>query len=162
MGEVYRAQDTRLNRPVAIKILPQGMAEDADRLRRFQQEARAAGGLNHPNILVVYDFGQREDTVFVVMELLEGQTLRERMAESALPVRKALEYAVQAARGLSAAHAKGITHRDIKPENLFVTNDGFVKVLDFGRPNKSHRAEATGPAHPPRPWKRILASSWGQ
>jgi serine/threonine protein kinase len=132
MGEVYRAQDARLNRAVAIKILPPGMAQDADRLRRFEQEARAAGSLNHPNILVVYDFGQREGTVFVVTELLEGQTLRERIAESALPVRKALEYAAQAARGLSAAHAKGITHRDIKPENLFVTNDGFVKILDFG------------------------------
>ena len=132
MGEVYRAHDTRLDRTVAIKILPSAWAGDADRVRRFEQEAHAAGSLNHPNIVSVHDFGRHNDAVYVVTELLEGETLRERLAGSALPVRKAIEFAVQAARGLSAAHAKGITHRDIKPENLFVTTAGFVKILDFG------------------------------
>ncbi len=132
MGEVYRARDTRLNRAVAIKILPPAFAEDADRLRRFEQEAQAAGSLNHPNIVAIYDLGRHEGAVYVVSELLEGETLRAKLAGGALPIRKAVEYAAQCARGLAAAHAKGITHRDIKPENLFVTSEGFVKILDFG------------------------------
>jgi hypothetical protein len=132
MGEVYRAQDMRLDRAVAIKVLPAAFAEDPERLRRFEQEARAAGSLNHPNIVVVYDFGRHESTVYEATELLDGETLRERMTESPLAVRKAIEVATQVARGLSAAHAKGITHRDIKPENLFLTSGGFVKILDFG------------------------------
>lgn len=132
MGVVYRAHDEVLRRDVAVKVLPYAATVDPDRLRRFQQEARAAGALNHPNILVIYDFGEHEGSPYVVTELLEGRTLRDQMGGRALPVRKALEYGAQIARGLSAAHEKGIVHRDLKPENLFVTNDGRVKILDFG------------------------------
>ena len=132
MGEVYRAHDSRLGREVAVKVLPAQFSADADRLRRFDQEARAAGMLNHPNILTIYDIGTEEDTVFVVSELLSGETLRERMGGSALPVRKAVEYALQIANGLAAAHEKGIVHRDLKPENIFLTKDGRAKILDFG------------------------------
>jgi serine/threonine protein kinase/dipeptidyl aminopeptidase/acylaminoacyl peptidase len=132
MGEVYGARDTRLNRIVAIKVLPPGFAHDSDRLQRFELEAQAAGSLNHPNIVAVYDLGTHQDTVYLVTELLEGETLRVRISGSRLPVRRAVEYAIQIAGGLAAAHAKGIVHRDIKPENLFLTSDGFVKILDFG------------------------------
>jgi Tol biopolymer transport system component len=136
MGEVYRALDTRLDRAVAIKVLPAEFANDADRLRRFEQEARATSALNHPNILTVYDIGTASTELggapFIVMELLEGEELRARLNDGALPVRTALDYAQQIAAGLSAAHEKGITHRDLKPENLFVTTDGRVKILDFG------------------------------
>jgi TolB-like protein/Tfp pilus assembly protein PilF len=132
MGEVYRARDPRLGRDVAVKVLPQEVASDPDRLRRFQREARAAGALNHPNILAVYDTGRHQTTPYVVSELLQGETLRERMSAAALPIPKAIDYAVQIARGLAAAHDKGIVHRDLKPENLFVTKDGLVKILDFG------------------------------
>jgi eukaryotic-like serine/threonine-protein kinase len=132
MGEVYRARDSRLGRDVAVKVLPASFAQDAERLRRFEQEARAAGALNHPNILAIHDLGTHEGSPYIVSELLEGQTLRERMSESQLPLRKALDYAVQIANGLGAAHEKGITHRDLKPENLFITKDGRVKILDFG------------------------------
>lgn len=132
MGEVYRGRDPRLGREVAIKILPAAMASDADRLHRFEQEARATGSLDHPNILAVHDFGSHEGAPYLVCELLDGETLRERLRRGPLPPRKATEIAVQVARGLAAAHAKGITHRDIKPENLFLTRDGGVKILDFG------------------------------
>ena len=132
MGEVYRARDARLNRDVAIKVLPAGFARDPERLRRFQQEAQAAAALNHPNILAVHDFGQHEGSPYMVTEFLDGETLRERVRLGALPVRKATEYAEQVARGLAAAHEKGIVHRDLKPENIFVTRDGRVKILDFG------------------------------
>ncbi|MFN8093845.1 MAG: protein kinase [Vicinamibacteria bacterium] len=132
MGEVYRARDTRLGREVALKTLPSAVAADADRLRRFEQEARSTGQLNHPNILAVYDVGAHDGSPYVVSELLEGETLRERIGGAALPARKAIEYAVQIARGLAAAHDKGIVHRDLKPENIFVTRDGRVKILDFG------------------------------
>ena len=132
MGEVYRARDARLSRDVAIKVLPPSFAEDAERLRRFELEARATGQLNHPNILQVYDVGTHEGAPYVVSELLEGETLRERIAGTALPVRKAIEIAIQIARGLAAAHEKGIVHRDLKPDNVFVTGDGRVKILDFG------------------------------
>jgi serine/threonine-protein kinase len=132
MGVVYRARDPRLDRDVAVKVLPEEVATDPERLRRFQNEAKAAGALNHPNILAVHDVGTHEGRPYVVTELLEGATLRERMAESSLPVEKAVDYGVQIARGLAAAHDKGIVHRDIKPENLFVTRDGLVKILDFG------------------------------
>jgi len=132
MGEVYRARDARLAREVAVKVLPASFAGDPDRLRRFEQEARATGQLNHPNILAVYDTGTFQGTPYVVAELLEGATLRDRMAGAALPVRKAVDYARQIAQGLAAAHHKGIVHRDLKPENLFVTHDGRVKILDFG------------------------------
>ncbi len=129
MGEVYRARDSRLGRDVAIKVLPASFAADPDRLRRFELEARATGMLNHPNILAVYDIGTHEGAPYLVTELLEGDTLREHIP---LPRRKTIEYAQQVANGLAAAHAKGVTHRDLKPENIFITNDGHVKILDFG------------------------------
>jgi len=132
MGEVYRARDPRLGRDVAIKVLHSAVTLDADRRHRFELEARAAGGLNHPNIVAVFDIGSEAGAMYVVQELLEGETLRERLRGGPLPLRKALDYAVQAARGLAAAHAKGIVHRDLKPENLFLTRDGRLKILDFG------------------------------
>jgi len=132
MGEVYRARDPRLGREVAVKVLPQDLATDPDRLRRFETEAKAAGALNHPNLLAVFDTGRDGDTPYVVFELLEGETLRPRLERGALPTRKALDYAIQIARGLAAAHDRGIVHRDLKPENLFLTRDGRVKILDFG------------------------------
>jgi serine/threonine protein kinase len=132
MGEVYKARDTRLNREVAIKVLPGEVAHDAERLRRFEQEARATSALNHPNILTVYDFGEYDGKPYLVMELLDGTELRAQLNNGGLPVRKAIEYAQQIVAGLAAAHEKGIVHRDLKPENLFVTNDGRVKILDFG------------------------------
>ena len=132
MGEVYRAHDSRLGREVAVKVLPASFAADAERLRRFEQEARAIGALNHPNILAVYDIGTHEGTPYVVSELLDGDTLRTRVGDTPLPRRKAIDYATQIAKGLAAAHDKGIVHRDLKPDNLFVTRDGRVKILDFG------------------------------
>jgi eukaryotic-like serine/threonine-protein kinase len=132
MGEVYRARDPRLGRDVAIKVLPTYFCRDQDRLRRFEQEARAAGALNHPNILAVYDVGTHDGAPYLVTELLEGSTLRDRMAGGAMPLRKATEYATQVAHGLAAAHDKGIVHRDLKPENIFVCRDGRTKILDFG------------------------------
>ena len=136
MGEVYRARDTRLDREVAVKMLPADFSRDADRLRRFEQEARATSALNHPNILTIYDIGtastESGDAPFIVAELLDGEELRAQLNGSAIPQRKAVDYARQIADGLSAAHAKGIVHRDLKPENLFVTTDGRVKILDFG------------------------------
>jgi Tol biopolymer transport system component/tRNA A-37 threonylcarbamoyl transferase component Bud32 len=132
MGEVYRARDSRLKREVAIKVLPQALSLDTDRLRRFEQEALATAALNHPNILAVFDIGTHEGAPYVVSELLEGETLRERLRGGSIAVRKTLDYALQIAHGLAAAHEKGIIHRDLKPENLFVTKDGRVKILDFG------------------------------
>ena len=132
MGEVYRARDPRLGREVAIKVLPASFSADPDRLRRFEQEARAASALSHPNILTIYDVGTHDGVSYVVSELLEGETLRERMAGAALPTRRVIEYGVQVGHGLAAAHEKGIVHRDLKPENLFVTKDERVKILDFG------------------------------
>jgi eukaryotic-like serine/threonine-protein kinase len=132
MGEVYRARDTRLGRDVVIKVLLQTLANDADRLRRFEQEARTIAALNHPNILGIHDIGTHEGAPFLVSELLEGATLREKLEAGPLPVRRAIEYALGRAQGLAAAHEKGIVHRDLKPENIFITRDGRVKVLDFG------------------------------
>ena len=132
MGEVYRARDPRLSREVAIKVLPASFSQDADRLRRFEQEAKAAGVLNHPNITAVYDIGEVDGAPYVVQELLAGETLRSVLAGGRLSARKVIDYALQIAHGLAAAHEKGIVHRDLKPENLFVTNDGRVKILDFG------------------------------
>jgi serine/threonine protein kinase len=132
MGEVYRARDTRLARDVAIKVLPATFAGDADRLLRFEQEARATSALNHPNILTIYDIGSHEGSPFIVAELLEGEELRQLFNDGPLPQRKAVDFAQQIASGLAAAHEKGITHRDLKPENLFVTTDGRLKILDFG------------------------------
>ncbi len=132
MGEVYLAEDTRLDRRVAIKLLPADFAKDEDRIRRFEQEARATSALNHPNILTVYDIGSYNDSPYLVAELLEGEELRFQLTEGAIPTRKVIEYAQQIAAGLSAAHEKGIVHRDLKPENLFITKDDRVKILDFG------------------------------
>jgi TolB-like protein/tetratricopeptide (TPR) repeat protein len=132
MGEVYRGRDTRIDREVALKVLPSAATADAERLRRFEQEARAAGRLNHPNILTLHDVGADEGSPYLVTELLEGESLRARLDRERLPWRKAAGWAAQVARGLSAAHERGIVHRDLKPENLFVTRDGYVKILDFG------------------------------
>ncbi len=133
MGEVYRARDERLKREVAIKVLPASYSQDSDRLRRFEHEAQAAGALNHPNITAVYDVGTAEDgSPYVVQELLEGETLRAELAGGRFTPRRAIEYAIQMAHGLAAAHEKGIVHRDLKPENLLITKDGRVKILDFG------------------------------
>src|SRR5512132_1906992 len=144
MGEVYRAKDPRLGRDVAIKVLPASFSQDADRLRRFEQEARAAGVLNHPNITAVYDIGTHEEAPYVVQELLEGETLRAAFAAVKLSPRKAIDYALQIAHGLAAAHEKGIVHRDLKPENLFVTKDGRVKILDFGLAKLTHTETEPG------------------
>ena len=156
MGEVYRARDTRLGRDVAIKVLPGALANDADRLRRFEQEARTIAALNHPNILGIHDIGTHDGAPFLVSEFLEGQTLREKLVSGPLPARRAIEYALGIAAGLAAAHEKGIVHRDLKPENVFVTRDGRIKVLDFGlaklvRPEENHETELTltGPATSP-------------
>jgi Tol biopolymer transport system component len=148
MGEVYRARDTRLGRDVAIKVLPEALAHDADRLRRFEQEARAIAALNHPNILGIHDIGTHDGAPFLVSEFLEGQTLRGKLISGPLPVRRAIDYALGIAEGLAAAHEKGIVHRDLKPENVFVTRDGRIKVLDFGlaklvRPEENHETEVT-------------------
>jgi Tol biopolymer transport system component len=140
MGEVYRARDLRLGRDVAIKVLPASSSTDVDRLQRFEQEARAAAALNHPNILALYDIGRSDRGPYLVTELLEGETLRALLERGALPMRKAIEQAVQIARGLAAAHDKGIVHRDLKPENVFITSDGHAKILDFGLA-KLHEAE---------------------
>jgi eukaryotic-like serine/threonine-protein kinase len=138
MGVVYRALDTRLGRDVAIKVLPAALSTDADRLRRFEQEARATGQLNHPNILTIYDVGTHQKSPYIVCERLEGETLRERLNGKALPVGKAMEYAGQIAQGLAAAHEKGIVHRDLKPQNVFLTRDGRLKILDFGLAKLTH------------------------
>lgn len=132
MGEVYRARDTRIGREVALKILPSTYSEDAERLRRFEQEARTAGLLNHPNLLAIYDVGKENDSPYIVSELLQGETLREKLRTGPLPTRRAMDYGMQLASGLAAAHDKGIIHRDLKPENLFLTKDGRLKILDFG------------------------------
>jgi len=132
MGEVYRARDPRLGREVAIKVLPSGSAPDSEHLRRFEQEARATAALNHPNILAVFDIGSQDNSPYIVSELLEGATLRSRLISGPLPVRKAVDYALQIVRGLAGAHDHGIFHRDLKPENIFITRDGHVKILDFG------------------------------
>ena len=146
MGEVYRARDSRLGRTVAIKVLPTSFSSDRDRLQRFSQEAHAAAGLNHPNILSIYDIGEEQGAPYIVSELLEGETLRDRLRTGPIQVRKAVDYALQTARGLAAAHDTGIVHRDLKPENLFLTNDGHVKILDFGLAKLTHPEDASGAA----------------
>src|SRR5947209_524819 len=149
MGEVYRARDTRLGRDVAVKVLPSSFSDDEQRLHRFEQEACAAGALNHPNILAIHDVGKHDGSPYVVSELLEGETLRERMAGAALPQRKAIDYALQVARGLAAAHEKGIVHRDIKPDNIFITDDGRVKILDFGLAKLTSATDGTSQTEVP-------------
>jgi eukaryotic-like serine/threonine-protein kinase len=132
MGEVYRARDTRLERDVAVKVLPENLIADADALARFEREAKSVAALSHPNILAIHDFGRDRGIAYAVMELLEGDTLRERLDGGPIPQRKALDYALQVAQGLAAAHDRGIIHRDLKPQNVFLTRDGLVKILDFG------------------------------
>ena len=132
MGEVYRARDEKLDRDVAIKVLPQSVAADPDTLARFEREAKAVAALSHQNILAIHDFGNQDGIAYAVMELLEGETLRAKLDAGPIPQKQAVDYALQVARGLSAAHEKGIVHRDLKPENLFVSRDGHVKILDFG------------------------------
>jgi len=168
MGEVYRARDPRLEREVAIKVLPEEVA-DRKHLGRFEQEARAAGALNHPNVLAVYDVGTHDGAPYVVSELLEGQTLRTRLEGGSLPVRKALDFALEIARGLAAAHDKGIVHRDLKPDNVFITNDGRVKILDFGlaklrRPARLVHAgdQEAAVLAPASPWRLRLARKRSQ
>ncbi|MGH9317949.1 MAG: protein kinase domain-containing protein [Thermoanaerobaculia bacterium] len=154
MGEVYRARDPRLGRDVAVKVLPASTSQDPDRLRRFEQEAKAAGLLNHPNITAVYDIGSHEGAPYVVQELLEGETLRNRLAGGAFTPRRAIGHALQIAQGLAAAHEKAIVHRDLKPENIFVTSDGRVKILDFGlakltQPEKANASQTNLPTMTP-------------
>jgi len=165
MGEVYRAIDGKLGREVALKVLPARVAADPEAVARLEREARAAAALSHPNILAIFDFATHDGTAYAVMELLEGRPLRERLAEGPLPARKAVEYAVQVAEGLAAAHEKGIVHRDLKPDNLFLTRDGRVKILDFGLARYADDA-------PPRPddsspsgrrcWRSHLGSGSGR
>ncbi len=143
MGEVWRARDSQIGRDVAIKVLPVSAAENADRLHRFELEARAAGTLNHPNLVTIFELGKHDGAPFIVMELLEGETLREKIDEGTIPPRKAIEYAVQMADGLAAAHDKGIIHRDLKPENVIVTADGRLKILDFGLAKLTRPEEAS-------------------
>ncbi len=143
MGEVYRARDSRLDRDVAVKVLPESLVADGDALARFEREAKAVAALSHPNILAIHDFGRERGIAFAVMELLEGETLRDRLDAGAVPQRKALDYALQIAQGLAAAHDRGIVHRDLKPQNVFLTRDGLVKILDFGLASK-RPLEASG------------------
>src|SRR5262245_46056196 len=132
MGEVYRARDSRLGRDVAVKVIAAELVADADRLQRFEREARAAASLDHPNILAVHDVGTSNGTPYIVSELVDGDTLATQLAGGSIPVRKAVDYGIQIARGLAAAHDKGIIHRDLKPGNICVTRDGRAKILDFG------------------------------
>jgi hypothetical protein len=132
MGEIYRAIDPRIGREVAVKIINDALSTEPESLGRFEQETRAVGALNHPNILSIYDVGTTAETPYLVSELLEGETLRDRMRAAPLPVSKAIDYAVQITHGLAAAHEKGIIHRDLKPDNIFITKDGRAKILDFG------------------------------
>jgi len=149
MGEVYRARDAKLNREVAVKVLPEHLASDADARARFEREAQAVAALSHPNILAIHDFGVENGVAYSVTELLEGETLRARLAGSPLHSRKAIDFALQIARGLAAAHERGVVHRDLKPENIFLTKDGHVKILDFGLARMTGAAEAGGATNAP-------------
>lgn len=146
MGEVYRAHDPRIGREVAIKLLPASLSAQEDFLIRFEQEAKAAGMLNHPNLLTIFDVGRtKKGSPFIVSELLHGETLRDRLNESPIPPRKVIDYALQVAQGLAAAHEKGIVHRDLKPENIFITSEGRVKILDFGLAKLNPQFAGDGP-----------------
>jgi eukaryotic-like serine/threonine-protein kinase len=158
MGEVYRAYDPKINREVAIKVLPTAFSADKDRLARFEQEAQAAGALNHPNIVSIYDVDTHDGSPYVVSELLQGETLRDRMIGVALPSHKCLEYALQIVKGLATAHEKGIVHRDLKPENIFITRDGRVKLLDFGLA-KLIEPSSDSESRPDAPTRKIQTNS---
>ena len=149
MGEVYLAHDAQLDRPVALKLLPSDVTQDADRLRRFQQEARATSALNHPNILTIYEIGEADGTHFIATEFIDGTTLRDQMARERMKIDEILDVSIQVASALAAAHEAGIIHRDIKPENIMLRRDGYVKVLDFGLAKltepKSPRFDSTAP-----------------
>src|SRR6201981_2466265 len=155
MGEVYRARATRLDRTVAVKVLATAVSLHSDPLNRFEQEARFLGALNHPNLLAIYDSGSEDGVHYLVSELLEGESLRERLSDGPLPLRKVVDTGVQLAKGLSAAHEKGIVHRDLKPDNIFITRDGRVKILDFGLAKQGgvdaieNAATMTGPGTQP-------------
>src|SRR5438552_9597207 len=149
MGEVYRARDSRLDRDVAVKVLPEGLIEDGEALARFEREAKAVAALSHPNILAIHDFGREGGIAYAVMELLEGETLRDRLDAGSIAQRKALDWALQIAQGLAAAHDRGIVHRDIKPQNVFVTRDGLVKILDFGLVKVAGPADSEGLTNAP-------------
>ena len=149
MGEVYRARDTRLGRDVAIKVLHPQTSSDPKALARFEQEARVVAALSHPNLVAIHDVGNVDGTMFAVMELLEGSTLRDRLAAAEIGIVRAVEWALQIAQGLSAAHERGIVHRDLKPENVFITQDGNVKILDFGLARRSSLERERGA--PPEP-----------
>src|ERR1700686_2784732 len=144
MGAVYRAKDTRLGRDVAVKILTALTLSDQERVQRFEQEARATGMLNHPNLLTIYDVGNENGTAYIVSELLEGETLRERLERGPLATRRAVDAALQVANGLAAAHEKGVLHRDLKPDNIFLTRDGRAKILDFGIAKLSAKSDDGG------------------
>src|SRR5688572_10673027 len=146
MGEVYRARDTRLGREVAIKVLPTALASDPERLKRFEREARSASSLNHPNIVTIYEIGSSHSVSYIAMELVAGESLRAKLADGALPIRRLVQIGTQVAEGLAQAHAAGIGHRDLKPDNVMVTPDRLVKILDFGlaklMPARSDRTQA--------------------
>ena len=144
MGEIYLAQDTRLNRKVAVKLLPERYTQDSERLRRFEQEAQAASALNHPNIITIFEIGESGGRHFIATEFIEGATLRRRMARSKLTINEVLEIASQVVSALAAAHAAGIIHRDIKPENIMIRPDGYVKVLDFGLAKLTEKPPSNG------------------
>ena len=137
MGEVYRARDSKLDREVAVKVLPDQVAQDDEARSRFEREAKIVGSRSHPNLVAIHDFGVQDGVAYAVMELLEGETLHDRLKGGALPLKKCLDYALQIARGLAAAHEKSVVHRDLKPQNIFVTPQGHVKILDFGWPAPS-------------------------
>src|SRR5215467_11978211 len=141
MGEVYRARDAKLERDVAIKVLPSHLTSDPTALARFEAEAKAVAALSHPNILAIHDFGKADGVSYAVTELLEGETLRDKLDAGAVSQKQAVDWAQQIARGLSAAHGKGVVHRDLKPENVFVTSEGHVKILDFGIAKRVEKAE---------------------
>src|SRR5258705_10577100 len=142
MGEVYRARDAKVDREVAVKVLPSQLTANADALARFEREAKAVAALSHPNILAIHDFGTHDGVSYAVTELLEGETLRGKLDGSTVTQRQAVDWALQVAKGLSAAHGKGVGHRDLKPDNAFVTNDGHVKILDFGLAKRVDAAPA--------------------